>query len=225
VVFPALLALVGACSGDNLVLPRRSEVPSASAISVVEGDGQTGQVGEMLEFPLEVVVTDTDDEPVPGATVVFELTSAGEGAEISPSSTTTDAAGRAEAQMVLGDKVGIQTGAVHVVFQSSTGPSAPFSALARPAKPEPPENPENHSPDADYNWHCEGRSCQFTDASSDHDGTVVQWRWSFGDGATSEQAEPLHVYPAPGEYEVTLMVTDNDGATDESTAHVDVDWD
>jgi PKD repeat protein len=218
------VSLLYACGGDDLVLPR-SATPGASAIRVVGGDGQTGEVGEMLDFPLKVKVTDASGDPVPGATIVFEVLSAGDGAEISPSLTTTDTAGQAVAHMLLGDKVGLQTGAAHVVVESGTGPSATFGAIANPENPGNPGNPDNRAPDADYNWHCEGLTCQFTNASSDRDGTVTRWQWFFGDGGTSEELEPLHLYPAPGTYEVTLIVTDNDGATDESTAHVDVESD
>jgi chitodextrinase len=232
-VFPALLSrlrsiasctalavsLLCGCSGDELVLPG-GVAPRATNIEVVNGNGQTGQVGEMLELPLEVEVTDAAGDPVRGATVVFELTSAGEGAEVTPSPATTDAGGHAEAHVLLGDKVGLQTGAAHVVVGSGTGPSATFSAIANPGT-----NSDNRAPDADYNWHCQGLSCQFTNASNDPDGTVIRWDWDFGDGGTSDLAEPLHLYPAPGTYEVTLIVTDNNGATDESTAHVDVESD
>ena len=210
------VSLIGACGGSDLVLPG-GEAPSA--IRVVKGNGQTGWVREMLELPVEVVVTDAAGDPVRGAVVVFELMSAGEGAEISPSPTTTNAAGHAEAHMLLGDKVGLQTGAAHVVVEGVTSVSAPFSAIANSA------NLDNRPPDADYNWHCEGLSCQFTNASTDDDGNVTGWDWRFGDGGSSDEAEPSHLYPAPGTYEVTLIVTDNDGATDESTAHVDVSSD
>jgi chitodextrinase len=210
------MSLITACAGGDLVLPGSG---APVAIRVVDGDGQTGQVGQKLEFPLEVVVTDAVGDPVPDATVVFELTSAGEGAEIAPSPTRTDSAGHTEAHVRLGDKVGLQTGAAHVVVEAAKGPSATFRAIANPV------NPDNRRPDADFNWHCEGLSCEFTNASTDDDGSVIGWDWRFGDGGTSEEAEPSHLYPGPGTYTVTLTVTDNDGATDESTAHVDVSSD
>jgi len=44
----------------------------------------------------------------------------------------------------------------------------------------------------------------FTDRSG---GTVATWSWDFGDGATSTERHPSHVYAAPGDYDVTLTVT------------------
>lgn len=43
--------------------------------------------------------------------------------------------------------------------------------------------------------------------------TVTGYAWSFGDGATSTQAQPVHPYAAAGTYPVTLTVTDSTGAT------------
>lgn len=54
---------------------------------------------------------------------------------------------------------------------------------------------------------------QFTgSASSDPDQSPspLQFQWSFGDGATSTQADPSHVYTQPGTYHASLVV--NDGA-------------
>lgn len=42
---------------------------------------------------------------------------------------------------------------------------------------------------------------QFSDSS---DGQIVAWFWDFGDGATSTQQNPSHLYTIPGQYDVTL---------------------
>lgn len=39
---------------------------------------------------------------------------------------------------------------------------------------------------------------------------INSWAWSFGDGATSTESNPTHVYEAPGEYSVVLAVTGED---------------
>ena len=217
VVSGAVLALwlLTACAGGELMLPSTGS-GAPTAIRVVNGDGQTGQVGEMLTSPLVVEVTDASGQAVEGATVAFELTSAGEGAQITPSTAVTDTAGHAQASLLLGDKVGLQTGEARVVMQGTITPRTTFTALANAP------SLGNRSPVADFNWHCEGLSCQFTDASRDDDGRVTGWSWQFGDGGASGEADPAHNYSGPGTYTVTLIVTDNDGAADQKTAHVDV---
>ncbi len=40
------------------------------------------------------------------------------------------------------------------------------------------------------------------------------WFWDFGDGNTSTQQNPLHVYIAVGEYKVTMKLTNTDGCQD-----------
>jgi PKD repeat protein len=52
------------------------------------------------------------------------------------------------------------------------------------------------------------------DRSSDRDGSLVSWQWDFGDGASSSERNPSHVYAAGGRFEVLLIVTDDDGAAD-----------
>jgi len=52
----------------------------------------------------------------------------------------------------------------------------------------------------------------FTSTSTDVDGTITAWSWAFGDAATSSVQTPSHKYAAAGTYQVTLAVTDNDGA-------------
>jgi PKD repeat protein len=49
--------------------------------------------------------------------------------------------------------------------------------------------------------------------SSDPDGTITSYAWTFGDGGTSTAANPSHNYASAGTFTATLTVTDNSGAT------------
>ncbi|GCE76118.1 PKD domain-containing protein [Cellulomonas biazotea] len=49
--------------------------------------------------------------------------------------------------------------------------------------------------------------------STDPDGTVASYAWTFGDGGTGTGATASHAYAAGGTYTVTLTVTDDDGNT------------
>jgi len=54
--------------------------------------------------------------------------------------------------------------------------------------------------------------------SSDPDGTIVNYSWDFGDGTKGTGVSVQHAYSQDGTYTVTLTVTDDDGATDTSSA-------
>ncbi len=59
--------------------------------------------------------------------------------------------------------------------------------------------------------------------STDSDGTIEKYEWTFGDGATATGATPgNHTYAADGPYTITLTVTDDDGAPNSTTRDVDV---
>jgi len=60
----------------------------------------------------------------------------------------------------------------------------------------------------------------FYDTSQDEDGTIVSWFWDFGDGTNSTLQNPTHKFSSKGSFQVTLTVTDNDGATDTITQEV-----
>ena len=66
-------------------------------------------------------------------------------------------------------------------------------------------------------------SVSFSSAgSSDSDGTIVSYNWSFGDGNSSTDANPTHTYTTAGNYTATLTVTDNDGLASSATASVSI---
>ncbi len=73
-----------------------------------------------------------------------------------------------------------------------------------------------------YSGPAGGRGIQFSSAGSmDPDGSIVSYSWNFGDGSPpSAQANPRHIYKAPGTYTATLTVTDDQGETDMDTATV-----
>jgi parallel beta-helix repeat protein len=54
---------------------------------------------------------------------------------------------------------------------------------------------------------------QFFDVSNELDGVIEERLWDFGDGASSTERSPFHRYSNEGKYTVTLIVTDNDGAS------------
>jgi PKD repeat protein len=58
-----------------------------------------------------------------------------------------------------------------------------------------------------------GDEVTFTSTFTDPDGSVVKSQWNFGDGSTALGPSPKHVYALPGAYVVSLVVTDNLGAT------------
>ncbi|MDP5172037.1 MAG: PKD domain-containing protein [Bacteroidia bacterium] len=63
---------------------------------------------------------------------------------------------------------------------------------------------------------CTGTVVSFTDLST-ADTTIQTWLWNFGDGTTSGQKNPTHVYSAGGTYSVTLTITNIFGCSDQIT--------
>ena len=48
--------------------------------------------------------------------------------------------------------------------------------------------------------------------SEDIDGSISSYLWDFGDGNTATTKMAMHRYQSPGDYIVSLSVTDDDGA-------------
>ena len=84
----------------------------------------------------------------------------------------------------------------------------------------PPPPPLNQPPVASFDFLTTGLSVAFTDTSTDPDGTIVSWLWDFGDGTTSSEQDPSHVFPGADTFHVRLTVTDDDGAIDDALRFV-----
>jgi hypothetical protein len=126
----AVLLLSGCGGGSDLLLPGTGE---PAAVTLTQGNGQNGRVGDALPQPLVAAVTDGAGRPVEGATVVFVLTDPAPGASLSPDTTTTAADGTATAQVVLGTRPGTQAGEVLALGgQGQPTATATFSLNALP---------------------------------------------------------------------------------------------
>ena len=58
--------------------------------------------------------------------------------------------------------------------------------------------------------------------SYDPDGMIVSYDWDFGDGATASGVVVTHAYSVAGNYTVTLIITDDSGATNSTSRLITV---
>jgi len=79
-----------------------------------------------------------------------------------------------------------------------------------PAAPPADNDPPVAKFDVNKTTASVGEALQFTDQSTDPDGTVEGWAWNFGDGGISTAENPTHAFMAAGAFTVSLIVTDND---------------
>lgn len=70
---------------------------------------------------------------------------------------------------------------------------------------------------------CLGNQTCFTDSSNVQNGNIANWQWVFGDGSPVDNTQnPCHTYANAGVYNVTLVVTSNDGCASSHQLQVTV---
>ena len=72
-------------------------------------------------------------------------------------------------------------------------------------------------PDAAFTWSAEAGGVQFVNASTN----ATNASWSFGDGGTSTEQDPLHLYGSPGLFDVVLTAS-NGACVDRDTVEVNI---
>jgi len=73
-------------------------------------------------------------------------------------------------------------------------------------------NPDSGAPPLTVDFRCVGTS----------DAGIKGYAWDFGDGSTSTEQNPRHVYSGPGNYNATCSVTDNNNQVGSASAPVSV---
>lgn len=80
------------------------------------------------------------------------------------------------------------------------------------------------SPVADFTFNdeCFGTAISFTDNSNISSGSITNWNWNFDNGNNSAIQNPSELYANDGDYDVTLIVTSDNGCTDTITKNINV---
>ncbi len=183
------------------------------SLTVTDNDGATGTVTQLI------VVSVPNQAPEAGFTFAVD------GLDVAFTSTSSDPDGTiASYAWNFGDGATstqanpthtYANGAVRTVTLNVTDNQGLTDTITRTVDPDA-------APEADFTVQATGLSAKFTSTSTDDD-EIASYAWNFGDGSTSTQANPTHVYDDEGDYTVTLTVTDASGQTDSVTKSVSVE--
>ncbi len=167
---------------------------------------QTTQAGATITPPVQVAALDASEHVVQGFTgaITLALGANSGGGTLSGGAPVNAVNGVATFPNLSIDKAGTGYTLRATASPLTAATSNAFDVTA----------PPNQAPTAAFPApSCSGLTCSFTDQSTDPDGTIASYAWTFGDGATSTAQNPSHTYSAGGSFTVTLTVTDNQGAT------------
>lgn len=129
-----VVATSPAIGGTTITFNNNAVVGRAATLASVSGNGQTQVVKTTLAQPFVVATTDQFGNPIPGVTVAFALTTWPTGSSsqnITDTLVVTDAQGRAQTTLQLGDSTGVYE--VSATSGSLTGSPIVFSATATSA--------------------------------------------------------------------------------------------
>jgi PKD repeat protein len=197
------------------------------------GDGDTGGNG-LQNFPVLLSAMTTGStvmvqgvlESSPSAQFTVEFFASpscdpsgfGEGAVfIGSTLVTTDGLGHAAFSLTLSSAISVDAAVTATATRQSTNNTSEFSPCTAVKSGGSPVANASASP-------TNGSAplmVQFSSAgSSDPNGTIVTYSWSFGDGGNSTAANPSHTYTIPGTYTAMLTVTDNTNISASATVMI-----
>ena len=65
----------------------------------------------------------------------------------------------------------------------------------------------------------DSRKVSFADESI---GNITRWKWDFGDGTTSDEQHPIHVYEEPSVYYVVTLEVEGPAGTSKRSRYWEV---
>ena len=157
--------------------------------------------------PLEINFDGSLSEDSDGSVVSYQW-NFGDGSSASGStvSHTFSSVGSYTVRLTVTDDEGAQASATRQVQATEVSNANPSAAFNR--TPQSGDAPVAVSVDAG--------------ASTDSDGSIVNYAWEFGDGGNANGVTAAHTYTSVGSFTIRLTVTDDGGATDVATRTVNV---
>ncbi len=180
--------------------------PPPTHLGFTQQPQTTTEAGATITPPVQVAALDASEHVVQGftGTIGLALEPASNGGTLSGGTPINAVNGIATFPSLSVDKAG--TG--YTLRATASGLTDATSSAFNITPPP------NQSPVAAFTSSCPTLTCSFSDQSSDPDGSVTSWQWTFGDGTTGSTAQnPSHTYSAGGSYTVTLTVKDNQNAS------------
>ncbi len=117
----------------------------------------------------------------------------------------------------------VQAGTYHVMVKGYSNYSTTLTASYTDGVIPDPNDAPVADPGGPYAGTVNNEMTFVGSNSFDNDGQITTYNWNFGDGTSSSQANPHHVYTTAGNFTATLTVTDNDGAATSASTSVTVD--
>jgi len=196
---------------DGAIDTRARTIRVSAAIPVLDDSLRASLVAVPTSGQAPLTVSfDGSGSSDPDGTIVSYVWSFGDGEGSSDMSPIHDytLAGTYTAQLTVTDDEGATASASQTVRVSSPPAVNCFPAASFAASPTSGLAPMRVSFDAS--------------SSSDADGSIVSYLWSFGDGEVGSGVTESHTYSREGTYTAQLTVRDNEGATHRATRKISI---
>ncbi|MEM7538994.1 MAG: PKD domain-containing protein [Chloroflexota bacterium] len=177
--------------GRFIVSRPSTAAPMTVDLAMAVDDLQPGQ-----ETSVTATVHDQDGQPMPGVLVVFQ----GVYGTVAPTNGVTDGNGQVTVTFTMG----------------TLAERAAVTALAESAVASISVQPGS-APVADFTPSVQSGDLPLTVVfTNNSQGSITSYAWDFGDGNSSTETSPTHVYTTAGVYNATLTVTGPNGSDSHS---------